>query len=119
MPDWILLLLGGAFGSIARDIVIDGRLKLPFLKDGDLVLGFVGGAFVGSFVGFSVDHSVLTAVLSGYVGTSAIRHLLPLVPPDPQPSNSRTSTTTMRTDIVDNTSTNDSPSPVPAKPLTP
>ncbi len=72
-----LLLLGGAFGAIAKDVVQDGRLKLPSIKDGDLILGFIGGAFVGAFVGYAVDHNVLTACLSGYVGTSAIQHLLP------------------------------------------
>ncbi len=79
MEQWPLLLLAGALGAIAKDIVQDGRLKLPSIKDGDLVLGFIGGALVGSFVGIAVDHSVLTACLSGYVGTSTIQHLLPPV----------------------------------------
>ncbi len=79
------LLLGGALGAIAKDIVKDGRLQLPFINGNDLVLGFFGGAFVGAFVGYAVDHSLLTAVLAGYVGTSAIQHLLPSVPADPPP----------------------------------
>lgn len=79
MPIELALILAGACGAIAKDIVQDGCLQLP-QKDGDkLVLGFIGGAIVGAFVGFAVDHSVLTAVLSGYVGTSAIQHLLPPV----------------------------------------
>ena len=82
MPIELSFLLAGAFGAIAKDIVQDGCLKLPFLKDGDLVLGFIGGALVGAFVGFAVDNSILTAVLSGYVGTSAIQHLLPSVQSD-------------------------------------
>ena len=77
MPLDLSLLLAGAAGAIAKDIVVDGRLKLPCVDGGDLLLGFIGGAIVGAFVGFAVDHSVLTAALSGYVGTSAIRNLLP------------------------------------------
>lgn len=80
MDQWYLLILGGALGAIAKDIVQDGRLKLPSIKDDDLVLGFIGGALVGAFVGYAVDHSVLTATLSGYVGTSTIQHLLPYNP---------------------------------------
>ena len=77
MPIQLALALAGGLGALAKDIVQDGRLKLPSIKDGDLVLGFIGGAIVGAFVGLVVDHSVLTAALSGYVGTSTIQHLLP------------------------------------------
>ncbi len=52
---------------------------MPFIKDGYFYLGFIGGMIVGAFVGYAVDHSPLTAALGGYVGTSAILHLLPTV----------------------------------------
>ena len=70
-------LIAGACGALAKDVVRDNKLALPKIKDGELILGFVGGMLVGAFVGWAVDQSVLTAVLSGYVGTSAISHLLP------------------------------------------
>lgn len=82
MPLDLALIIAGACGAIAKDIVVDGCLKLPSIHNDDLVLGFIGGAIVGAFVGFAVDHSVLTAALSGYVGTSAIQHLLPPVRSD-------------------------------------
>jgi len=79
MPIELALLLAGACGAIAKDVVQDGCLQLPHIEGDKIVLGFIGGALVGAFVGFAVDHSVLTATLSGYVGTSAIQHLLPPV----------------------------------------
>ena len=77
MLEIVGFLVAGAFGSLAKDIVSDGSLRLPHIKDGQLVLGFIGGMVVGAFVGYVVDNSLLMAVLSGYVGTSAIQHLLP------------------------------------------
>lgn len=79
----ICFLLAGALGALVKDVVQDGKLSLPKFKDGDLILGCVGGMIIGAFVGIAVDSSFLTAALSGYVGTSAIKHLLP---PDPIPS---------------------------------
>ena len=78
MPIELQLILAGAVGALAKDIVSDGCVQLPFLKDGKWFLGFFGGIIIGAFVGFVVDHSPLTAGLAGYVGVSAITHLLPL-----------------------------------------
>jgi len=77
MPIEIILLLAGALGAIAKDVVQDNKLVLPKYKDGDLLLGCVGGMIVGAFVGLVVDNNPLTACLGGYVGVSAIQHLLP------------------------------------------
>ncbi len=84
MHDWVVLCLAGAFGSLAKDVLQDGRVQLPFMRDGYFYLGFIGGMIVGAFVGFAVDHSPLTAALGGYVGTSAIVHLLPPLPTNNQ-----------------------------------
>lgn len=77
MPTPLSFLAAGALGALVRDILRDNRLSLPSVVDGDLVLGFIGGMLVGAFVGWAVDQSVITAVFSGYVGTSTIKHLLP------------------------------------------
>ena len=77
---WYLVV--GAFGALARDIVRDNKIKLPHVKDGEVILGSIGGMVVGAFVAWAVDQSLLTAALSGYVGTSAIAHLLPPVSRD-------------------------------------
>lgn len=69
-------LLGGAVGSLVKDVLEDNCLELPFVKDGKLVLGFLGGAIVGAFVGVVVDGSFITALLGGYTGTSVIRSLI-------------------------------------------
>jgi len=72
----LLLFLAGAAGALAKDIVIDGKLILPKIVDGALVLGFVGGMVVGGFVGMIVDGSMVTAAMGGYVGISVIENLI-------------------------------------------
>ena len=73
-------MLFGAAGAFVRSLIKDGSLSLPYISDRSLKLGFVGGMIIGAFVGFLVDHSALTALLAGYVGTSSISHLLPKDP---------------------------------------
>ena len=77
MPFNLQLILAGSVGALAKDLVVDGSVQLPFLKDGKWYLGFLGGMIIGAFVGYIVDNSPLTAALSGYVGVSAIAQLLP------------------------------------------
>lgn len=77
MIEVIGFLVAGAFGSLARDCIKDNKLKLPKVVNGELLLGFIGSMVIGAFVGWAVDGSFLTAALSGYVGISAITHLLP------------------------------------------
>ena len=70
-------LVGGAFGALARELVRDNSIQLPVYRDKKILLGSLGGMIVGAFVGYVVDHSIMTALLSGYVGVSTISHLLP------------------------------------------
>jgi hypothetical protein len=79
MPIELQLILAGAAGSIVHEVVSDGSLKMPFLRDGQFYLGFLGGIVIGSFVGFLVDNNAVTALLAGYVGVSSIKKLLPPV----------------------------------------
>ena len=72
----IVVLSGGAVGSLVKDVIEDNSLELPFIKDGKLILGFLGGAVVGAFVGYVIDGSFITALLAGYTGTSIIKGLL-------------------------------------------
>lgn len=72
----LLLFLAGAFGSLVKDIVVDGKLALPKIIDGDIILGFIGGMVVGAFVGMIVDGDPMTACLGGYTGVSVIEQLL-------------------------------------------
>ena len=77
MLDAAGFLLAGAFGSLARDLIKDGKLHLPYVEDKTLVLGFVGGMIIGAFVGWAIDSNFVLAGMSGYAGSSAISHLLP------------------------------------------
>jgi hypothetical protein len=77
MPIDAVLLLAGALGAVAKDVVKDNKLILPKYENGELFLGCIGGMLVGAFVGWVADNNPLTACLAGYVGVSAIEHLLP------------------------------------------
>lgn len=77
MQEFLMFFGAGALGSLVKDIVQDGKLQLPFCNDGYVVLGFIGGLVIGGFVGYAVDHSLLSAAMAGYVGTSALTSLLP------------------------------------------
>jgi hypothetical protein len=69
----IFLFLAGGLGALLRDIVEDNKLKLPSIKDGELVLGFIGSTFIGAIAGLVVDGDPVTAGLAGYAGMSAIK----------------------------------------------
>jgi hypothetical protein len=69
--------LGGAVGALVKDALKDGCFQLPYIKNGKLFLGFLGGALIGAFVGMAVDGSIVTAALGGYAGISVITNLLP------------------------------------------
>lgn len=73
----VYLLLAGALGALAKDLVQDNKISFPKLCEGTFDLGFLGGMLVGAFVGYAVDHNPLTALLSGYVGISILDGLLP------------------------------------------
>jgi hypothetical protein len=73
----ISLLLCGAAGAIAKDILNDGCLELPHIANGSLFLGFFGAVLLGAAIGYFVDHSPITAFFAGYTGFSAIEHLNP------------------------------------------
>ena len=72
----LLLFLAGAAGSLAKDILEDGKLRLPKVADGDLSLGFLGGLVTGGIAGYFIDGSFLTAFMGGYAGTGVLQALL-------------------------------------------
>lgn len=74
--EMVTVSLAGIIGAMVRDTITDGSLELPFIKDGKLSLGFVGGAFIGAFIGLMVDNNFITAALAGYSGTSVLTHLI-------------------------------------------
>ncbi|MDD5006359.1 MAG: hypothetical protein PHS93_08405 [Candidatus Omnitrophica bacterium] len=71
------LILAGTAGALTKDIFKDNKLILPCVKDGAIVLGFLGGAIIGGAVGFLVDHSPLVAFLSGFTGYQILANLIP------------------------------------------
>jgi len=72
----IFLFAAGGAGALLKDIMHDNALEIPKKQDGKLILGFLGGAIAGGFVGMLVDHSIITAFMSGYAGTSVLANLL-------------------------------------------
>lgn len=71
-----MLFLAGAIGSLVKDILEDGKLKLPKIQDGDFFLGFIGGMVTGGVAGYLVDGSLTTAFMGGYTGTALAQNLL-------------------------------------------
>lgn len=72
----ITVAMGGAFGSLIKDLVVDGAIMLPSCVGKKLYLGFIAGILIGSFVGISIDGSFSTALLAGYTGTSVVSKLV-------------------------------------------
>lgn len=72
-----LLILAGAMGAFAKDVVKDNKLILPKYEDGTIVLGFIGGVIIGACVGYLVDQNPTTAFLAGYAGYQIIESLVP------------------------------------------
>ena len=71
------LLFAGAAGAFVKDVLSDGKIKLPTIKNGELILGFLGVIIIGAAVGYLVDHSPITAFCAGFTGFSAVTSLLP------------------------------------------
>lgn len=69
--------LAGAVGALVKDVVVDNKIQLPEKPNGQILLGSVGGMIIGAFVGYVIDQSILMALLSGFVGLTAIENLLP------------------------------------------
>lgn len=72
----LLFFVVGMAGALVKDVLVDGYIQLPQLKNNKLFLGFIGSAFVGGCVGVAVDGNYFTAFLSGYVGFSVFSGVL-------------------------------------------
>lgn len=72
----LLLFVFGALGALVKDIVLDNKLVLPKLCNGEISLGFVGGVLSGAMIGYLVDNNLTTAFFSGYAGTAIFEQLL-------------------------------------------
>lgn len=68
--------VAGALGSLAKDILEDGKLKLPKIRKDDFYLGFLGGMIIGGVAGYFIDGSIMTAFMGGYTGTALTQNLL-------------------------------------------
>jgi len=68
--------IAGFIGALAKDIFRDGYIIFPHVEDGKFFLGFLGNGILGGVVGILVDHTLVTAVLGGYVGFSIVEGML-------------------------------------------
>jgi len=75
--DTLILIIAGATGAFAKDIIKDNKVLLPKIEDGSILLGFVGGIIIGAAAGYIVDNDPITAFLAGYTGSQIIENLLP------------------------------------------
>lgn len=73
----LLLLLMGGLGALIKEILVDNKIRLPKIVQGELELGFIGAVIVGAAVGYLVDHSPVMAFFAGYTGFSALGSLIP------------------------------------------
>jgi H+/Cl- antiporter ClcA len=71
MQLWVFALMG-AIGGLISDMLGDGYLELPKVKDKKFYPGFIGGIIVGAAVGYLVDQNPLTAFSLGYIGKEGI-----------------------------------------------
>lgn len=69
-------IIAGIAGALASDILGDGYLKLPEIKDKKFYPGFLGGIIIGAIIGFVVDSSVWTSFTVAYMGKEAIDSLV-------------------------------------------
>jgi hypothetical protein len=72
----IILFLAGAFGALAKDLLVDNEVELPKKTDGKFFLGFFGGMLTGALAGVLADVSPTTAFLAGFGGTAFFESLL-------------------------------------------
>jgi len=73
---FILLFLAGAVGALIADILKDNCLIMPKKIDGKLLLGCIGGIFIGGIAGLIVDGQLLTAFMGGFMGKEIITRLV-------------------------------------------
>lgn len=82
--DWSIL-LAGLLGALVQQIITNGRLKMPYMENGELVLGCLGGLTVGAVAGYLIDGSFVTAFMGGYMGRGVIESVLAKGMPTPKP----------------------------------
>jgi len=79
---WILFAIMGALGALIGDMLKDGYLELPKVKNSKFYPGFLGGLIVGACVGYLVDKTALTSFAFGYIGKQAVDFLVKKVLPE-------------------------------------
>lgn len=70
------VMLAGAIGGLTNEILDDGALTLPAIKEGKFYLGFLGSVALGALAGYLVDGSFITAMTGGYMGHSVITAII-------------------------------------------
>ena len=73
------LLVAGALGALAKDVIKDNKFVLPKFSEGEVLLGGLGGILIGAAVGYLVDGNPTTAFFAGYTGYQMLERLSPKV----------------------------------------
>lgn len=74
--EYALVFLAGCIGALLNDVLKDGAIELPSLKDGKFYFGCFGGILAGGIVGYLTDGSFTSALTAGFAGSSALPRLL-------------------------------------------
>lgn len=72
----LIAFLFGTIGALVKDILEDGALQLPKIKEGKFYIGFVGGIIIGGVAGILTGGNMLTEFLAGFTGYSVIASLV-------------------------------------------
>jgi hypothetical protein len=72
----IISLLAGAFGALAKDLIVDNEVELPKKTNNKFFLGFIGGMLTGALAGILADVNPPIAFLAGFGGTTFFESLL-------------------------------------------
>jgi hypothetical protein len=76
MNSGLIFALFGLLGGLVQDILQDGYLELPKVKEGKFYVGCLAAIVIGAVVGYLVDKTPLSAFLAGYAGKDAIESFL-------------------------------------------
>lgn len=74
----------GALGALVRDVLDDGVLQLPRIKDGIVILGCFGGFLLGGAAGLLTGGNLLLEFTAGFTGYAVLAALAS--PPSARPA---------------------------------
>jgi hypothetical protein len=72
----LFLAFFGLLGGVISDMIGDGYLELPKIRDKKFYVGCLTGMILGAAIGYLVDGNPLTAFTFGYLGKEGLDFLI-------------------------------------------